>query len=247
MSKLVLSVSRGKIYKDCPRKYYYTYIEKLPRKEWDHFDLGGLVHSILEEFHKDYRSDNDCPENSAFLMKTAFEKSQISFENEKSKYISNEIIEEAKIILRSYMANIRKNGIGGKILCIEEGFTLPLNEKYGVQGFIDRVDLDNDGIYHIKDYKTSKSDKFMEPLQLKVYGMYLLNKFPDLKQFKGSYIMLKLDSKFITYKFNIEDVKEAQNELIDLADKITIEERWLTRPSKLCDWCDFKDTCKNVW
>lgn len=246
--ELVLSASRVKTYKDCARKYYYTYQERLPRKEWEHFDLGELVHGSLEIFHKEYISDEIKPDNPAGLMKTAFQTHQDSIEKEKKILLADNVIIEARDILRNYMLNLKKNGIGSKkIIVVEDKFNIRLNDKYSVQGFVDRLDIDKDGIYHIKDYKTNKNSKFMDPFQLQTYGIYLLDKYPEVENFRGSYIMLKCDGQKISYNFNREDVEKVKKSLIESADQITSEERWVPRPTKLCDWCDFKNPCFNTW
>lgn len=245
--ELVLSASRCKTYKDCPRKYYYTYIEKLPRKDWEHFDLGELVHGALEIFHKEYKSDRSPPENPANLMKVAFQTQQDLIEKEKNSLLSSEVLIEARNILRDYMLNLKQKGIRSDIVVVEDGFNIRLNDKYSVQGYIDRLDMDFDGIYHIKDYKTNKSAKYMEPFQLQTYGIYLLDKYPDVDRFRGSYIMMKLNGQMVSYDFNKEDVEKIRKVLIELADQISEEERWITKPNKLCDWCDFKNPCFNTW
>lgn len=245
--ELVLSVSRCKCYEDCPRKYNYNYIAKLPRKEWEHFDLGELVHGALELFHKEYKSDLCIPPNPANIMKVAFQTTQSAIEKEKNRPLSNDVISGAKNMLREYMFSLKQRGICSEIISIEDAFNIRLNNKYSIQGFVDRLDLDPDGIYHIKDYKTSKSIKYMKPFQLQAYGIYLINKFPQVDRFRGSYIMLKFNGQHVSYDFNKEDVDKIKRSLIEMADQISEEERWITKPSKLCDFCDYKDPCFNTW
>ena len=241
---LTLSYSRMDTYKKCPRKYYYRYITKLPTKEWDHFSLGTLVHGALEHFHEEFKTDNSNT-NLKSLMKNSF-KNQRS-EMEKKASLKPEVLQEAYGILQNYLDLMKNKGIGSKIISLEQEFNIPLNDKFSIMGFIDRLDMDDDGIYHIKDYKTTKSVNYMTPEQLLTYGIYLLDKFPDIKNFRGSYIMLKCDLRNLSYDFNIEDIEKEKKILIDCAEKITTEERWITRPTRLCDWCDFKDTCLNSW
>lgn len=243
--ELVLSPSRINTYKKCPRKYYYTYIEKLPRKDWAHFALGTLVHGALEKFHQEFRDDFSTPGNIEEAMKIAFKAQYV--EMEKEKPIERDTLKEAHKLLKEYLINIKQQGIQSKILLIEEDFTLKLNEHYNIRGVIDRLDLDSDGQFHIKDYKTTKSDKYMEPFQLQVYGIYLLDKFPDVDRFRGSYVMLRLNNMYVSYDFNREDVEKCWSALIEVGDTITKEERWISRPSKLCDWCDFADPCLTAW
>lgn len=242
---LTLSASRVKTYQQCPRKYYYTYIEKLPRKEWDHFDLGTLAHGVLEHFHENFKSDKDDSSGLKTLMKNAFQKQWKIMEKEKK--LPADILLEARDLLKEYLDTLETHGIGSEIISLEERFNIPLNDKYSIQGVVDRLDKDSDGIYHIKDYKTNKNKKYMEPFQLQTYGIYLLDKFPDVKRFRGSYVMLRFGGMLIPYDFTIEDVKKVKRQLVEYADQITEEERWITKPSRLCDWCDFKGPCFSTW
>ncbi len=138
-------------------------------------------------------------------------------------------------------------GIGSKIIALEQDFSIPLTDEFAVQGFVDRLDLDDDGVYHIKDYKTNKNTRYMEPFQLRVYGIHLLNEYPDVDRFRASYIMMRFSGKHISYDFNKEDVEKCKRELIDYATRITEEGKWIPKPSRLCDWCDFKNPCLTTW
>ena len=249
---LALSASRVKTYQQCPRKYYYNYIEKLPRLDWDHFTLGTLVHGTLEFFHENLRNNLSLQENNIKkIMKESFKRSRYNMEkgigNNTPTNIKNETLLEARDLLQQYLDNLLNDGIKSEILGLEEEFEIPLNEKYSIKGYVDRLDIDNDGIYHIKDYKTTKNAKYMESSQLSTYGIYLLNKFPEIKRFRGSYIMLRLNSMLLSYDFTIEDVEKEKRKLIAMADLISEEERWISKPSNLCDYCDFKVVCLNTW
>lgn len=238
--ELLLSVSRAKSFEQCPRKYYYHYVERLPRLQQDHFDLGVLIHGALEYFHYVFRKDG-MELNLSRLMSAAFKKQYNKMIKEIT--VSAEVVKEAKELLAQYLRQIKK-GIGSEIIQVEEEFELPLNKKYGIKGVIDRVDLEEDGTYHIKDYKTNKNKKYMEPFQLAAYGIYLFNRFPDIDTYKASYIMLRFDGAPISYTINKADVKKAKKKLIERGETITSEERWMKKPSILCKWCDFEQVCR---
>jgi putative RecB family exonuclease len=243
---LKLSVSRVNTYKQCPRKYYYTYKEKMPRKHWPHFDLGSLVHGALEFFHENFKNDTQERPNLKRLMTESFKKQREVMVKDGTVF-SKETLFEAKDMLVGYIKRIAEHGIGSEILFIEKDFTIKLQDEYAIHGFIDRIDIDNDGIYHIKDYKTNKNMKYMTPFQLQVYGISLLETFPDVEKFRGSYIMMRFEGTYKSYEFNKEDVIKAKKKLIDYGDSITEEERWPLKPSRLCDWCDFNVVCNNTW
>jgi len=241
---LTLSASRVKTYQQCPRKYYYNYIEKLPTKDWPHFDLGTLVHGSLEYFHDGFKEDGSNL-NLKRLMKISF-KTQRD-EMDKRKPLADEVLIEARNLLIEYLLKMETDGIGSDIISLEQDFNIPLTEKFSIRGYVDRLDMDKDGIYHIKDYKTNKSIKYMEPFQLKVYGIHLLHENPDVDRFRASYIMMRFGGKLVSYDLNKADVEKCKLKLIKYGERITEEGRWIPKQSKLCDWCDFKDPCLTTW
>ena len=62
MAKRIQSPSSINLYKQCPRRYFYQYIVKLPTKPSIHLIRGSIVHKVLEKF---FELDVSCldPEN----------------------------------------------------------------------------------------------------------------------------------------------------------------------------------------
>lgn len=233
-----LSASAMKTYDQCPKKYFYTYIEKAPKKEWDHFDLGNLCHKALEIFHKTYMDEGTKKGSLNKLMKHAFSEARNSFE----KKFQDKMIEEAYSLLLKYLQSISKSGMPF-VKGVERAFTFKVREDILIRGFIDRLDITKDGRFHIVDYKTTKNEYFLEPFQLLVYGLWLRDEFKSVDNFKASYILLRHGSKYKEYEFNAFDLEKTEKQIIAYAEKISSENDWVPVPSKLCNWCDFKDIC----
>lgn len=235
-----LSASSMKTFDQCPKKYFYTYIERVPRKQWDHFDLGNLCHKTLEIFHSVYMEDAENNENLTNLMGYAFSKAREEF-----KEVGVDIITEAKKLVQGYLDLVNTKGMPN-VKGVETSFNFNLSEDIMVRGFLDRIDLMNDDMYHIVDYKTTKNEKYLEPFQLLVYGLWLQKEHPEVDNFKASYILLRHDSKLKSYDFNKYDVEKAKEKILDFASKIKTaesQEQWIPIPTPLCNWCDFKDIC----
>ena len=228
-----LSASSVKTYESCQLKYYWTYIDKKPKKQWEHFSLGNFCHKVLENFHSDLINDKEL--DKAQLMKKYFEEARISFKLKDASLI------EAKQMLSSYLRNYNN---ASNVLYVEKAFTFTLDNNIVIRGFIDRLDKIDD-TYHIIDYKTSKDAKYMNPFQLKVYGIWLRKEF-GIKNYKGSYIMLRNNSQLISYDFSEQDIDDCEQELIAYANKIkesTILQNWEPIPTFLCKYCDFNSFC----
>ena len=113
-----------------------------------------------------------------------------------------------------------------------------------IRGFIDRVDRVADGHYRVVDYKTSKNPKYLTPFQLRVYGLIIKDMFDDVKQISGSYSLLKHDFKTVDWDFSEDDLNRTREKIARVGGYIDSEEKWVKKPSTLCNWCDYKSICQ---
>lgn len=230
-----LSASSVKTYTQCPRKYRYTYIDRIQRKEWEHLDLGNFCHKTLEIFHREYKDNKDGVKSLNSLMTNSFNTARKDFE------LTEEVLRDAQSLLREYLAKVSKAKMPN-VQGIEIPFEFELDKDLIIRGFIDRLDLVKDR-YKIVDYKTTKNTKYLEPFQLNIYGLWLIKEHPEVKTFDGSYILLRHKSTTKDYTINMADLNKTKRDLIGYADRINQEQDWKTAPSILCRWCDFNDIC----
>jgi CRISPR/Cas system-associated exonuclease Cas4 (RecB family) len=143
--KLKISASAIKTYTQCPRKYYYTYIERLPKKKWPHIDLGNFVHAVLEAFHNLLRDNPRGEEEWGNVLK------DICRNTLKKHPLTKEQRKQATAMLDTYLSKLRSDGLP-KVICNEKSFTIELAGDIVLRGFIDRVDQIDGGV-EIVDYK----------------------------------------------------------------------------------------------
>ena len=234
-----LSASSMKTYDQCPKKYFYTYIEKLPQKSHDHFDLGNLCHRTLEIFHEIYIKDGNKMGTLNKLMSHSFSAAK---KEEEFKNLPDKIKLEAKELLFDYLKFVSDNGMP-----MVKGVEIPFNFNIGndilIRGFIDRLDVAKDGVFRIIDYKTTKNVKYLDPFQLAIYGLWLKKEYPEVEKFRAAYVLLRHNSKTKDYEFNSEDLKKVEKEVLNYAAKIKSENQWVPMPTALCNWCDFQSVC----
>lgn len=252
-------------YKQCPRKYFYQYIQKLPTSTNIHCVRGNIVHSVLENFY-----DQDISvlnkENYKQPMKLYLQNLLCDFWKEKDEELKSlkmdeheeiKYFEESMMMILNWFQYFSKK-IDEYDGSLQDAFTslTPIrekqfiSEKHGVRGFIDVIENTEQGI-RLMDYKTSKKFDMSEAykLQLGIYALLYHEKFNELPYQVGLYFLKNTDG--------VELSIEATQDLLDHA-KFEIENMHLSttsdnmadypkKTSPLCKWrtgqCDFYDVC----
>lgn len=93
----------------------------------------------------------------------------------------------------------------------------------------------------IPTHNTGKS-KYLDPFQLLVYGIPLIEENPHLESYQGSYLALKED-KVITYRFTKDDVEDVKDKIRQVANMIRTDKTWEPNPQFLCNYCDYEKIC----
>lgn len=236
---LTLSVSKVKTFKDCPAKYKFNYIEKLPQKEWEFLSFGKFLHEVLETYYKSLLSgDNDS--HNLILTKAW----KLAFINWKAK-LSGEQITDAKKICNEFLVDQLKTSKNTAVIGVEKSFYIDIDGKVLLNGFIDRVQLDADGVIHVTDYKTTKNKKYLKNdfFQLLTYAYVMCLEDPSLKKVRGSYILLRHGFEMIVKEFERDEIMTMESKFLDYANNISAEKLFRPKPTMLCNYCSFLDAC----
>ena len=268
MAKRVESPSSINTFKQCPRKYYYQYIAKLPVLPNVHQVRGNIAHSTLEHFYNlDVSSFTE--ENYILKFRESIQKLFVHQWNQyqsklKDLHLNQDQVqfyfEETMLMLMNWTNHFIED-LGAcmqhKQLSIQDAFLYltPLREQeytsdnYSIRGFIDAVHHLDDEV-HLIDYKTNASLEVKDSirLQLAIYSL--------LYQEKNGKPPSKVGIFFLRHKLKLVKVDE---ELLDLAKReielihahTSTKENITDYPrctGPLCKWstgqCDFYDTCK---
>lgn len=268
MAKRIESPSSINTFKQCRRKYYYQYIEKLPTLPNIHQIRGNIAHSTLENFY-DINISEFNEENYEIKFKEVIQKLLLHYWN-KSKPKLNELnlnkdqekfyFEETMLMVMNWTNHLIEDVnklIRNKKISVQEAFQhiVPIREQryvsdnYSVQGFIDAVHHLEEEV-HIVDYKTNASFDFKDSikLQLAIYTLLYFEKHGKMPSKVGIF--------FLRHKLKLMDVDEGLLELakkeIELIHTHTSKtEKFEDYPKKitpLCKWstgqCDFYGVCK---
>jgi len=243
-NELKLSVSKVKTFLSCKKKYKYTYIDKLPQKEFDFYILGKFCHKVLEDFHITYINGSTELFNS--VMSKVFKQASREF------VMSKEMKKECWDIIDKYLRLIIKNKIDNiypNIIACEKNFNFIVDKNISLNGMIDRIQIDNDGVLHVGDYKTTKNKKYLQndKFQLLTYAYYLVTQDNlDLDKIRASYILLRHNFEHITFDFKIDEILKIKDMYIEYANAILSETEFNPTVSKLCEYCGFCNICPDA-
>lgn len=238
---LWLSVSSIKTFQQCPARYKFHYIDRIPVKKWEHFAFGGFLHNILENFHRELMKGNSSPLHE--LMGKIF--SNISKSNSFKTELTKEQKSEAFKMLQSYLSQL-KNGIPN-VNEVEFSFYVDFDGEALLTGSIDRIQTDPGGIIHVSDYKTTKNKKYLvnDHFQLLSYAYVMCLADETIESIKTSYILLRHNFEYITKTFDRKKIMEMKDTFVDWTKEIKSEKLWRPKATFLCKYCDYSDRCSS--
>ena len=245
------SYSALQTYKQCPQKYKFAELDRIPAKKSAEAIFGTHIHKVLQRmFSKDplfptldelinyYRAE--WPTRDKFGW------------DENTERIYKE--EGLKMVKNFYARNAPWNF---SVVDLESRFEVTLSdEKTGqthvLAGKIDRIDKIGENEFEVIDYKTSKrlpsQDAVKNDLQLSIYSLGLQKRWPHLKpeNIKVSLYFVKHNEKLSTVKTDAE-IQETTHDVLntigEIEEKLKIGARFEPIPSPLCDWCPYKPIC----
>ena len=232
-----LSHSSISLYNECPQKYKFKYIDKVPEKPKHFFSFGRSVHAALEYFYSPKEPKAPSLEDLLKHYREIWEKPGYRDENHEA-----ELFEEGRQILTRFHDKHAKS------------FHVPLSVEYKFEfehegipltGMVDRIDQLPDGRLSILDYKTGKklaAGRLDIDAQLTMYqfacesqlgkevGELIFYHLPTLKEHR-------------TVRRSKSLVAELTTRIVSTAEGIT-KERFEPKPTEnACRWCDYKPLC----
>lgn len=246
MSKVRLSPSRISDFNNCPQLYKYRAIDQLPEQISLDAERGTLVHSILHDLF-------DSPALERTFAKTLelfpdIWAQQILAKPELESLVPNtkEWSDRVASLLSTYFL-LEEPGTF-EATSREIHVEMDLRDDVYLHGYVDRLDVAPTGEVRIVDYKTGKAPKpgWEEKalFQLRIYALIYWRTqgvMPKLLQ-----LLYLGDGKVLRNSPSEDDLITAEKALVKIADEILYaieKEEWKPKPSRLCDWCSFKEIC----
>jgi len=202
-----LSASKIQTFIDCPRKFYFGFVDKIfpqiiPEKDFDSMTSGTIIHEVIEKFFKDNAQDDDLNSIVKSVMQSHIVKKSLSIPNE--VYLQRELIFNHRA--RNGINFIRQidNTLNEKISWkIEE--TFKLQSKATLNGRIDCLGVSSKHLFLLDfkstEYSASSTKEVvdLDAIQLWTYAVaskYFVPQFENKTVVMG-YVILDDPSKSI--------------------------------------------------
>ncbi|MFC2134052.1 RecB family exonuclease [Bacteroidota bacterium] len=257
----VESPSSVNTYKQCPRKYYYHYIEELPTSPSIHLIRGNIVHSVLEDFFDiDEKIDSEDAlrmhlfllfdklwnEKYPELLELDMDEKKLKCYYDQSRQMLTNWFNRFKKKLRTQLdqGNSFNESVEHLTPTREMQFS---SDKFKVRGFIDAI-YEKNGNTVIMDYKTSRKGELTEEYQLQL-GIYALM-YEETKGVKPGFVGIDfMNHSELIIPVTEKLVENAKKDLSYVHSKTVSKDLndYPQKQSPLCKWstgqCDYYDKC----
>jgi putative RecB family exonuclease len=261
----IYSYSRINTYFNCPAQFKYRYIEKLrpPVPEGIELFLGSRFHETMEYLYQQLPKKIPTVNELVDLFKKHWESHwKESLQTQKQKGFSetlritqegmgvDDYLKKGLYCVENYYHQYHPFdedetvGIEQKVL-----FNLDEQGRYKMQGYIDRVARDGDGVLWIHDYKTgsrklSEEDARNED-QLALYqiGLEQNPKFEPRPKIKLAWHFVAFEKDKVVSERNPKEITWLRKKYVSKIQTIEKAKDFSTNTGPLCSWCEFLSLC----
>ena len=241
LDQIHLSASAIDQYEQCPLKYRFSSIDRIPQSSGKPaLTFGNIMHRVLQRFHS---PDKDYLEKDLLqLLDEEWDSSGFFYKEQENEFK----IQGEEILSRYFLQNADNND---SIIAREEKFSFMIDNII-INGVIDRIDNTIEG-HHVIDYKTNNTPSSAKSsMQLAIYSMFL-NSSGEMNQngqpVKASLYFLRLaKDPMRSHIFSKEELEIKKSSIIEVANNI-MNQKFEPKKGKHCDWCDYKNYICPEW
>ncbi len=244
-----LSPSKINMFRDCPQRFAFSYVERLPEPDDALMVRGTLVHQVCERVFDLPARQRTLP-MAAALLHRLWERMVDADPGLRTLFPTAEAagawIDSAERLLANWFrletpAGLRVEG--------REVFVESATGDGVLAGVIDRLDRLPDGTWRITDYKTSSAPR---PgwerggfFQLRFYALVAARQLGlDVSVLR--LVHLGADGEILELAFDPQslDGTDRQVQALAMVMRRALDQgRWATRVGRHCDWCVFRPRC----
>ncbi len=245
-----LSPSRASDFMNCPLLYRFRVVDRLPSAPSPAAARGTLVHAVLERLFDLPREERTLDAAQALVgpqwdRLVAGEPELAGVLDTNGDGVADEWFGQAGRLVESWFAleDPQRLEPAERELYVEaeiDGLLL--------RGYVDRLDVAPDGSMRVVDYKTGRSPSELFErkalFQMKFYALVLWRmrgQIPAMLQ-----LVYLGNGELVRYQPDEADLVATERKITALwaaIERAATTSDWRPRPSRLCEWCDYRGFC----
>lgn len=236
-----LSVSRLKLYEQCPRAFFYRYAGREHGTAQKHVagEVGVVLHAALEAVYVWILAEEYAgpfpEEQLVAAYKTAWRESGL---------VDVATYQEGLQMLRAY-ARGRAVVDHFDILAAEQEFNVAC-EGFTLNGYIDLTEKIDDTRVRIVDYKSNRrlftKDELANDLQFSIYGLAARTLYPWATSIEFEFRMLRFDTVQRTTRA-ASQIDDTAGYVAALGRRTETDKEWAPKLNENCAYCEHRERC----
>ena len=232
---MLLSYSKLQTYRQCPLRYRFTYLDRLPRRPRRLFRMAKRLHHALMTWLVYARSGQPSLAEALRTYEHAW-----GVAEQPEARDTREFLEGVELLQAFHEANI------GRPCCpayLEQKFEIDAG-GHRLTGILDRVDLTEDG-FEVIDYKMDREWRSQAEvdadLQLGIYALAIREMHGVLPDALSLYFV-RHNLKVTTTRSRAQ-AAELAHWITQTGAELATTQRWEPNPGEWCGGCDFRAIC----
>lgn len=246
--KYQYSYSKISMYKQCPLRFKFKYVDGLPTKTNEAMLVGGCFHEFVAKYSKRHGADfffDDYSNDLHIFLEKSLEKS--GFDTETKSVMIENVFEKTRNLWKNYEHKFRENWDDSTKKQFELQYAIDMkgnsvnwtDSSVFFRAIFDRVETFGNDDIHIIDYKTGRGEN--DPLQLEIY--FWMIKKAGFENHVTCIFENVVDCTCEVKIFINSDFDTIEDKIFDIVDTMENDTEFKPCENSFCEWCDFVGRC----